>query len=70
MEVDGHILYTCNIRRVYVRASHWSGKTFCAKPPPGSRGGHEESDIGAKPYLTFLGSKSFGIVLQGGTVPN
>ncbi|KAF0688321.1 Aste57867_20033 [Aphanomyces stellatus] len=49
---DGHYILTCVQLAAYVRATYWNGKTFAPLTP---------SDD--PPYLTFLGSKTFGHVV-------
>jgi hypothetical protein len=46
----GHLLCHCRIQQAWVRKDYWDGKTFIPQRP------------GVPPYLTFLGSQTFGYV--------
>lgn len=51
-EDDGHLLLRCSQVAAWVRSNYWDGRNFIPR------------DEHAEPYLTFLGSKQFGYVVQ------
>lgn len=49
-ETDGHLLLLCSIERAFVKEPYWDGKLFAPR------------SASTPPYLTFFGSKTFGLV--------
>uniref|UniRef100_M4BES9 Flavin reductase like domain-containing protein n=1 Tax=Hyaloperonospora arabidopsidis (strain Emoy2) TaxID=559515 RepID=M4BES9_HYAAE len=58
-ENDGHLLLRCVQLAGWTRRAYWDGRNFIP-----------QASTDVEPYLTFLGSKSFGYVLPADSMPS